>query len=197
MKQIHHLISDYRTSGRKDRERPLKRSTSLVDENMSLYSALFLLIPTISELPKHCWKYPRLNLCFYLPVSELVCIFVLIGNGSVKEPTDSITELEGEDDEGGKFLRLLCEYLLYSSFVFWVDEIGLLPEPNESSADDVYRYIEGIVARAVVLHQHLEPGLIIIKNLNEAHESKSTNSWTHSTIYPWCPPRIRVSLGIL
>jgi hypothetical protein len=34
-------------------------------------------------------------------VSELVCVFVLIANGFVKELIDSITE--GEDDEGGEF----------------------------------------------------------------------------------------------
>ena len=33
--------------------------------------------------------------------------FVLIVNGSAKEPTDS--NIEGEDDDEGEFLRLLCD----------------------------------------------------------------------------------------
>lgn len=45
-------------------------------------------------------------------------------------------------------------------FALCVDELGLLPEPNESQADGVYRYLEGIVGWAAALHQLLKPGLI-------------------------------------
>ena len=42
----------------------------------------------------------------------------------------------------------------------WVDEVGLFLGPNESPADGVYRYLEGIVAWAAALHQLLILNLI-------------------------------------
>ena len=45
-------------------------------------------------------------------------------------------------------------------FVLWIDGVELRPEPDESPADGVYRYLEGIVAWAVALHQLLKPDLV-------------------------------------
>ena len=80
--------------------------------------------------------------------------FVLIVNVLVKEPTDSITE--GKNDEECEFPSpALCIPLT----LFPVDEAELL-EHNESPADRVYRYLEGVVAWAVALHQLLKPDLL-------------------------------------
>ena len=38
--------------------------------------------------------------------------------------------------------------------------MGFLPEPNESPADGVYHYLEGVVALAAALHQLLKQNLV-------------------------------------
>jgi hypothetical protein len=41
----------------------------------------------------------------------------------------------------------------------WIDDVELRLEPNESPESGVYRYLEGVVAWAVALHQLLKPDL--------------------------------------
>ena len=54
------------------------------------------------------------------------------------------------------FPCLLCESHWHSPFILWIDEGNLAPEPQESSKDGVYHYLESVVAWQLAAHRLLQ-----------------------------------------